>query len=158
VEYWIFTSRLRRLKFIFGITRSRITETTRASLKSGASTRPPRSTTSSTNPGRRGILRSVRPELITGAADDDPSAIGTYASAGAAIGPSFLWTSPVLWTSPITFPTIFAVVYLSAKLRQGTGAALFDNPRSNFPSWLVIRRSYKHTCAATFRVFRRILP
>jgi hypothetical protein len=59
-----------------------------------------------------GMLRTVGLGLITGAADDDPSAIGTYASAGAAIGPAFLWTAPV------AFPMMCAVVYLSAKLGQ----------------------------------------
>ena len=45
-----------------------------------------------------GTFRSLGLGLITGAADDDPSAIGTYAAAGASFGPSFLWTAPV------TFP------------------------------------------------------
>jgi len=34
-------------------------------------------------PRGRGMLRTLGLGLITGAADDDPSAIGTYASAGA---------------------------------------------------------------------------
>ena len=67
--------------------------------------------------GRR-VLRTLGLGLITGAADDDPSAIGTYASAGAAIGPAFLWTAPV------TFPMMCAVVYLSAKLGQVAGKGL----------------------------------
>jgi Mn2+/Fe2+ NRAMP family transporter len=67
----------------------------------------------------RGMLRTLGLGLITGAADDDPSAIGTYASAGAAIGPSFLWTAPV------TFPMMCAVVYLAAKLGQVSGRGLF---------------------------------
>ena len=54
-----------------------------------------------------GIGRAVGLGLITGAADDDPSAIGTIATAGAKIGPAFLWTAPV------TFPMMVAVVYLS---------------------------------------------
>ena len=66
--------------------------------------------------GRR-VLRTVGLGLITGASDDDPSAIGTYASAGARLGPSFLWTAPV------TFPMMFAVVYLSSKLGQVTAWA-----------------------------------
>src|SRR5438105_4068568 len=53
--------------------------------------------------------------LITGAAADDPSAIGTYATAGARFGTSFLWTAPV------ALPMMFAVVYLSAKLGQVAG-------------------------------------
>jgi hypothetical protein len=66
----------------------------------------------------RGMLRTLGLGIITGAADDDPSAIGTYASAGAAIGPSFLWTAPV------TFPMMCAVVYLAAKLGQVSGKGL----------------------------------
>jgi hypothetical protein len=34
-----------------------------------------------------GLLRALGLGLITGAADDDPSAIGTYAAAGAKLGP-----------------------------------------------------------------------
>ena len=66
-----------------------------------------------------GTFRSMGLGLITGAADDDPSAIGTYASAGASLGPSFLWTAPV------TFPMMFAVVYLCSKLGQVAGQGLF---------------------------------
>jgi len=69
--------------------------------------------------------------LITGAADDDPSAIGTYAAAGAKLGPSFLWTAPV------TFPMMVAVVYLSSKLGQVTGKGLFEVIRDHYPRWLV---------------------
>jgi hypothetical protein len=54
--------------------------------------------------GRR-VLRALGLGLVTGAADDDPSAIGTYAAAGAALGYSFLWTAPV------TLPMMFGVVY-----------------------------------------------
>jgi Mn2+/Fe2+ NRAMP family transporter len=69
----------------------------------------------SSKPPRSGVLRTLGLGLITGAADDDPSAIGTYATAGAKLGPSFLWTAPA------TFPMMFAVVYLSAKLGQVAG-------------------------------------
>jgi Mn2+/Fe2+ NRAMP family transporter len=79
-------------------------------------------------PQQYGVARSLGLGLITGAADDDPSAIGTYAAAGATVGPAFLWTAPV------TFPMMFAVVYLSAKLGQVTGKGLFA----------VIRDHYSH--------------
>jgi NRAMP (natural resistance-associated macrophage protein)-like metal ion transporter len=79
----------------------------------------------------RKIARVLGLGLITGAADDDPSAIGTYASAGAAFGPSFLWTAPV------TLPMMFSVVYLSSKLGQVTGKGLFDVIRDHFPRWLL---------------------
>ncbi|MCU1272655.1 MAG: natural resistance-associated macrophage protein [Bryobacterales bacterium] len=76
---------------------------------------------------RRGVLRSLGLGLITGAADDDPSAIGTYASAGASFGPSFLWTAPV------TLPMMVAVVYLSSKLGQVAGKGLFAVIREHYP-------------------------
>ena len=40
-------------------------------------------------------LGTLVPGLITGAANDDPCAIGTYAKAGATFGFSFLWTAPL---------------------------------------------------------------
>ena len=78
-----------------------------------------------------GFWRSLGPGLITGAADDDPSAIGTYASAGAKLGPSFLWTAPA------TMPMMFAVVYLSAKLGQVTGRGLFEVIREHYSPWIL---------------------
>lgn len=80
---------------------------------------------------RRGIGRAVGLGLITGAADDDPSAIGTYASAGAQLGPPFLWAAPV------TLPMMYAVVYLSAKLGQVSGRGLFQAIRDYYPRWVL---------------------
>jgi NRAMP (natural resistance-associated macrophage protein)-like metal ion transporter len=77
-------------------------------------------------PVSKGTFRSIGLGLITGAADDDPSAIGTYASAGASLGPSFLWTAPV------TFPMMFAVVYLCSKLGQVAGRGLFAVIRDHY--------------------------
>jgi len=37
------------------------------------------------------------PGLITGAADDDPSAIGTYSVVGAQCGTTVLWTAFITW-------------------------------------------------------------
>src|SRR5689334_10446393 len=48
-------------------------------------------------PGRGNVFRELGLGVITGAADDDPSAIGTYASAGAKFGPSFLWVAPLMF-------------------------------------------------------------
>lgn len=81
--------------------------------------------------GSRGVIRTLGLGLITGAADDDPSAIGTYAAAGAKLGPGFLWTAPV------TFPMMFAVVYLSAKLGQVSGSGLFQVIRTYYPRWVL---------------------
>jgi NRAMP (natural resistance-associated macrophage protein)-like metal ion transporter len=82
-------------------------------------------------PVPKGVFRSLGLGLITGASDDDPSAIGTYAAAGATLGPSFLWTAPV------TFPMMFAVVYLCSKLGQVAGKGLFAVIRDHYPRWLL---------------------
>src|SRR4051812_24065748 len=80
---------------------------------------------------RRSFGRALGLGLITGAADDDPSAIGTYAAAGAALGPGFLWTAPV------TFPMMVAIVYLSSKLGQVCGKGLFDVIRDRYAPWVL---------------------
>jgi NRAMP (natural resistance-associated macrophage protein)-like metal ion transporter len=82
--------------------------------------------------GKAGIFRIVGSGVITGAADDDPSAIGTYASAGARFGLSILWIAPVL------LPMMYVVVYLSAKLGQVYGKGLFACIRDQFPRWVLL--------------------
>jgi Mn2+/Fe2+ NRAMP family transporter len=72
------------------------------------------------------ILRSFGLGLITGAADDDCSAVGTYAQAGAGFGYTMLWTAPYL------LPMMVAVVYLSSKLGQITGQGLFSAIRTYY--------------------------
>lgn len=78
-----------------------------------------------------GVLRAIDTGVITGAADDDPSAIGTYASAGAKFGLAFLWIAPVL------LPMMFVVTYLSAKLGRVYGKGLFAAVRDRYPRWLL---------------------
>jgi len=82
--------------------------------------------------GKAGIFRIVGSGVITGAADDYPSAIGTYASAGARFGLSILWIAPVL------LPMMYVVVYLSAKLGQVYGKGLFACIRDQFPRWVLL--------------------
>jgi Mn2+/Fe2+ NRAMP family transporter len=84
-----------------------------------------------TAPKARGLLRVLGTGVITGAADDDPSAIGTYASAGAKFGLGFLWIAPVL------LPMMYVVVYLSAKLGRVYGKGLFAVIRDRYPRWLL---------------------
>jgi NRAMP (natural resistance-associated macrophage protein)-like metal ion transporter len=81
-------------------------------------------------PKPRSILRSLGLGLITGAADDDCSAIGTYAQAGAQLGYAALWTAPVL------LPMMVVVVYLSGKVGKVTGQGLFRVLRNHAPRWL----------------------
>ncbi|MDF4004023.1 divalent metal cation transporter [Luteibacter sp. PPL552] len=79
----------------------------------------------------RGVFRLLGAGVVTGAADDDPSAIGTYASAGAAFGLAFLWIAPAL------LPMMFIVVYLSGKLGRVYGKGLFGAIYDRFPRWVV---------------------
>jgi NRAMP (natural resistance-associated macrophage protein)-like metal ion transporter len=84
------------------------------------------------NPGQGGgVVRVIGNGVITGAADDDPSAIGTYASAGAKYGLAFLWIAPVV------LPMMYVVVYLSAKLGQVYGKGLFAIIRDRYPRYLL---------------------
>jgi len=55
------------------------------------------------------------PGLITGASDDDPSGIATYAQAGAAFGYRLSWT--LLYTLPL----MAAVQMISARIGRVTG-------------------------------------
>jgi NRAMP (natural resistance-associated macrophage protein)-like metal ion transporter len=85
-----------------------------------------------------GRFRSIGLGLITGASDDDPAAIGTYAAVGASMGPSLLWSVPAI------FPMMYTVVYLCSKLGQVTGEGLFAVIRQHYPRWLL----YSILCCA----------
>jgi NRAMP (natural resistance-associated macrophage protein)-like metal ion transporter len=69
------------------------------------------------NPLKR-FVKILGPGLVTGASDDDPSGIGTYALAGASLGFS------TLWTAVVTFPMMTAVQFICAKIGMVTGAGL----------------------------------
>ena len=74
-----------------------------------------------------GYFRRLGPGLVTGAADDDPSGIGTYSQVGAAQGYRMLWTAPVL------FPFAFAVQEACARLALATGSGLAALIRQRLP-------------------------
>jgi NRAMP (natural resistance-associated macrophage protein)-like metal ion transporter len=76
-------------------------------------------------------LRVLGPGLITGCSDDDPSGIGTYATAGASLG------FGTLWTAPFTFPLMAAVQYVCAKVGLVTGMGLAGVLRRHYPRWLL---------------------
>jgi NRAMP (natural resistance-associated macrophage protein)-like metal ion transporter len=77
----------------------------------------------------RRFLKVLGPGFITGASDDDPSGIGTYASVGAAFGPS------VLWFAPASFPLMAAVQYMCAKVGMVCGTGLAGVLRRHYPRW-----------------------
>jgi NRAMP (natural resistance-associated macrophage protein)-like metal ion transporter len=71
------------------------------------------------------------PGFITGASDDDPSGIGTYAIAGAAFG------FATLWLALVTFPLMAAVQFICAKIGLVAGEGLGSVLRKNFPKTVV---------------------
>jgi NRAMP (natural resistance-associated macrophage protein)-like metal ion transporter len=82
-------------------------------------------------PVAQGRFRSIGLGLITGASDDDPAAIGTYAAVGASLGTSLLWTVPFL------LPMMYATVYLCSKVGQVAGEGLFAVIRKNYSKWIL---------------------
>ena len=71
------------------------------------------------------------PGLVTGASDDDPSGIGTYAQAGAAFGYATLWTTLVM------LPMMISVQYICAKIGLVSGRGLGGVLREHYPRWVL---------------------
>jgi NRAMP (natural resistance-associated macrophage protein)-like metal ion transporter len=72
------------------------------------------------------------PGIVTGAADDDPSGIGTYSQVGAAQGLSLLWMAPFL------LPLAIGVQESTARLGLVTGKGLGTLIRERFPRWVLV--------------------
>ena len=68
--------------------------------------------------GWRGYLRALGPGLVTGASDDDPSGIATYAQTGAQFG------FAMLWAALITFPLMAGVQEICDRTALATGKGL----------------------------------
>lgn len=88
------------------------------------------------HPHRRRVLGAgyfsrLGPGLISGAADDDPSGIGTYVQVGAAQG------NQLLWTAPAVFPLALAVQEACARLALVTGTGLASVIRERMPRWVL---------------------
>ena len=81
---------------------------------------------------KRDFFRRIGPGIVTGAADDDPSGIGTYTSVGAAAGYGFLWSA--LWLLPLAF----AVQESAARLALVTGKGLAAIIKARLPRWVLV--------------------
>lgn len=71
------------------------------------------------------------PGLITGASDDDPSGIATYAQAGA------LYGYQLSWIMLFTYPLMSAIQQLSGRIGRVTGKGIAANLRDNYPPSIV---------------------
>jgi NRAMP (natural resistance-associated macrophage protein)-like metal ion transporter len=76
----------------------------------------------------RRYLTALGPGLVTGASDDDPSGIATYAQAGAQTGLGLAWTALV------TFPLMSAVQEICDRTALATGVGLGELATKRFSS------------------------
>ena len=81
--------------------------------------------------GGRGYFQRIGPGLITGAADDDPSGIGTYSQVGAAFG------LKLVWTTVLALPLAAAVQEATARLGLFSGKGLAALIKQEFPRWVL---------------------
>ncbi len=82
------------------------------------------------NPLKR-LLKILGPGLVTGASDDDPSGIGTYAQAGASYGYATLWMTVFM------LPMMVSIQYISAKIGLVSGRGLGALLRQQYPRVIV---------------------
>ncbi|HTD33863.1 MAG TPA: Nramp family divalent metal transporter [Candidatus Elarobacter sp.] len=75
--------------------------------------------------------KRIGPGVVTGAADDDPSGIATYAIAGASLGYG------LLWVALITAPMMIVVQEMCARIAMVSGQGLASGMRRVMPLWLL---------------------
>jgi len=78
---------------------------------------------------RSGVMRFfgvLGPGLVTGAADDDPSGVATYAQAGAT------FQNGLLWTVPVVLPMMMAAQEITDRMVLATGDSLGKLIREKF--------------------------
>ncbi len=87
-----------------------------------------------TNPptGVRSLFKTLGPGLITGAADDDPSGIGTHSQIGAQFGYG------LAWTFVFSFPLMVVIQEVAAQIGRVTGAGISRNLRRHYPRVVLV--------------------
>jgi NRAMP (natural resistance-associated macrophage protein)-like metal ion transporter len=101
----------------------------------GAALRPRRAQESFIGRCRSGAVwcaKMIGPGVITGASDDDPSGIATYAIAGSSLGYG------LLWVALITTPLMIAVQETCARIGMVGGAGLVAAMRRVMPRTLLL--------------------
>ncbi|MFM8869974.1 MAG: NRAMP family divalent metal transporter [Actinomycetota bacterium] len=96
--------------------------------------------------GGTGYFQRVGPGLITGAADDDPSGIGTYSQVGAAFG------FGLLWSTLVALPLAIAVQEATARLGLLSGSGLASLIKREMPRWVLYASLALVTVANTFNI------
>lgn len=75
---------------------------------------------------KRSVLEVLGPGLITGAADDDPSGIGTYSQVGAQFGYS------LAWSMILALPLLVSIQAICARIGATTGRGIAHNLRRHY--------------------------
>lgn len=97
------------------------------------------------NPAKK-VGKILGPGLITGASDDDPSGIGTYAVAGATLGLT------TLWTALLSFPLMSAVQNICARIGLVSGVGLACVIKQRYPRWILYPAVFALFVANTINV------
>ena len=80
-------------------------------------------------------MSKLGPGLVTGAADDDPSGIGTHSQVGAQFGYG------LAWTFTLSFPLLAVIQIVAAEIGRVTGRGIAANLRRHYPRplmWIAI--------------------
>ncbi len=93
-----------------------------------------------------GYFSRIGPGIVTGAADDDPSGIGTYSQIGAQFGYRFLWAAPVL------LPFAFAIQETCARIALVTGQGLARVIKRRMPNWVLFLTVFLVALANTVNI------
>ena len=75
----------------------------------------------------KSFLAKLGPGLVTGAADDDPSGIGTHSQIGAQFG------FGLAWTFTLSFPLLAVIQIVAAEIGRVTGRGIAANLRRHYP-------------------------
>jgi len=81
--------------------------------------------------GRRSLFSVLGPGLVTGAADDDPSGVGTYSQVGAQFGYG------MAWTMLFGYPLLASIQAICARIGATTGRGIAQNLRQHYPPALL---------------------
>lgn len=84
-----------------------------------------------TDASPRSPLEVLGPGLVTGAADDDPSGVGTYSQVGAQFGYG------LGWALVFGFPLLAAIQAICARIGATTGKGIAQNLRQHYPPALL---------------------
>ncbi|MEK7604102.1 MAG: divalent metal cation transporter [Patescibacteria group bacterium] len=92
------------------------------------------------------LWKSLGPGLITGASDDDPSGIITYAAAGARLG------FTAIWTMLYTLPLMIVIQEMSARIGISSSCGLTGNIKKYYSKTLLFFISTLIVVSNTFNI------